>query len=110
MDNIIANNEYVLDDFNPPEIARKISLRARELRLAKNLTQEALAKRSGVSLGSLKRFETSYEISLKHLLQLALALDALDGFHDLFQVKLYDNLDQVIQSTKKNTRKRGRNG
>jgi transcriptional regulator with XRE-family HTH domain len=110
MDNIVANNEYVLDDFNPPEIARKISLRVRDLRLAKNLTQEALAKRSGVSLGSLKRFESSYEISLKHLLQLALALDALDGFHNLLRPGKYDNLDQVIQTTKKKTRKRGRNG
>lgn len=44
------------------EIAEKIASDVKELRLRENLTQRALAKKSGVSLGSLKRFETSYEI------------------------------------------------
>jgi transcriptional regulator with XRE-family HTH domain len=44
-------------------------------RLDKNPTQEGLAKRSGVSLGSLKRFESSGHISLESLLKLALVLE-----------------------------------
>jgi len=40
-----------------PAIAQGIAIRLRNRRLALNLSQQALATRSGVSLGSLKRFE-----------------------------------------------------
>ncbi len=49
-------------------------------RLRLNLTQEGLSSRSGVSLGSVKRFESSGEISLKSLLKLAVVLECLDDF------------------------------
>jgi len=49
-----------------------------------NLTQAALASRSGVSLGTLKRFERYGEISLKNLLLLAVALKSTDGFPHSF--------------------------
>ena len=45
-----------------------------------NLTQAGLAKRSGVSLGSLKRFETTGLIAFDSLLRLALVLDCLEDF------------------------------
>ena len=45
------------------DIARKIV----RLRKRKKITQKQLAARSGVSLGSLKRFEQSGEISLQSL-------------------------------------------
>ena len=54
----------------------------KSLRLSKGLTQAGLAKRSGVSLGTLKRFESTGEVSLGTLLHLANSLDCLDDFHD----------------------------
>ena len=78
-DNILS----IKSDFigsSPVEIGRGISLRARTRRLELNLTQAALASRSGVSLGTLKRFERYGEISLKNLLLLAVALKSIDGF------------------------------
>ena len=54
--------------------------RFKRRRLAANLTQAGLAKRSGVSLGSLKRFETTGLIAFDSLLQLALVLDCLGHF------------------------------
>jgi hypothetical protein len=42
--------------------------------------RKLLAKRSGVSLGSLKRFETTGQISLESLLLLADVLNRLDDF------------------------------
>ena len=57
---------------------------ARSRRIALSLTQADLAARSGVPLGTLKRFERMGEVSLSTLLALAEALDALDGFQALF--------------------------
>jgi transcriptional regulator with XRE-family HTH domain len=48
-----------------------------------NLTQSELATRSGVTWGSLKRFEREGLIALDSLLNLAMALDCLDDFERL---------------------------
>ncbi len=109
MNNILTGKDVILDDFNPKSVAKKIAGRMRRRRLLKNLTQETLAKMSGVSLGSVKRFETQYQISLKHLLQLALALDALVEFHNLFPENNYQSVDDIIKIKKVKERKRGRN-
>ena len=51
----------------PSSVIDLLKQRFKEKRLRMKLTQEGLAKRSGVSHGSLKRFESSGEISLKSL-------------------------------------------
>lgn len=104
----MAIQKILLDDFNPPSVAVKIAKKMKKKRLARNLSQETLSKMSGVSLGSLKRFETKNEISLKHLLRLALSLDALESFHHLFKENTYQSLDEIIQRKKVKERKRGR--
>jgi transcriptional regulator with XRE-family HTH domain len=108
MYNIISDKDFLLDDFNPYAIARGIALRMRERRLELNLTQEALARKSGVSLGTLKRFENSFEISLKHLLMLAVALDATEEFASLFTKMRYESIDEVLKASAVKKRKRGR--
>ena len=109
MDNILDDKNVILDDFNPRAIAAKLAGKMKKLRLSQNLTQEALSKRSGVSLGSLKRFEHKHKISLEHLLQLALALDSLEGFHLLFPENDYHDINDLINKKKAKQRKRGRN-
>lgn len=110
MDNILAENyKTILDDFNPSALAAKLSGRMRKLRLAKNITQETLSGMSGVSLGSLKRFENKNEISLKHLLQIALSLDALDAFQNLFPEDSYQSIDDLLEGQKTKERKRASN-
>ncbi|MBC7883280.1 MAG: helix-turn-helix transcriptional regulator [Anaerolineae bacterium] len=92
----------------PQEIAQKIAVQAKESRLALAMTQEELARRSGVSLSSIKRFERTGQISLASLLQLALVLDALDPFKTLFTQgeALPATLDLLLKQTPK--RQRGR--
>lgn len=87
------------------EIMREIAKRAKLKRLKQNLTQEGLALRSGVSLGSIKRFERSGEISLKSLIDTALALGCLEDFETLFA----DNASRgsLFESKKEKKRKRG---
>ncbi len=107
-DNILSDISILIDDFNPKTIAREIARNMRQRRLDIDLTQEALAKRSGVSLGTLKRFESQCEISLKHLLMIAVALGATDEFHRLFTQKQYQSIDELIKVKAAKTRKRGR--
>ena len=57
-------------------IVDRVKLRRKELKL----TQKELAKRSGVSYGSIRRFENSGEISLTSLLKIANAINCLEDF------------------------------
>ncbi len=63
------------------EIAHKIKI----LRKQAKYSQIELAERSGVSLGSLKRFENSGQISFESLLKLAHILDRLDEFSSILK-------------------------
>lgn len=69
---------------SPKEIAQEIAKRAKTMRLKQNLTQQGLSERSGVSLGSLKRFENTGEISLKSLIHIAVSLGDSNSFEQLF--------------------------
>ena len=104
---MIADNEFLLDAFNLASILKGIALRLRERRLELNLTQKGLASKAGVSLGTLKRFENSYEISLKHLIMIALVLDATEEFEQLFSKRQFESLDEVLNTTKAKKRERG---
>ncbi len=104
---MLAPNGLTLDAFNPHAIAKGIALRLKQKRLAMRLTQQALAKRSGVSLGSLKRFENKYEVSLKHLLQLAVVLDATEEFASLFPVNQFNSMEEMLKATSSKQPKRG---
>lgn len=72
--------------FSPTsQISKDLALRCRKIRAQKNLTQQQLADRSAVSLGSLKRFESSGKISLESLLKIALVLGRISDFEKLLQ-------------------------
>lgn len=90
----------------PSEAATLLAQRVQELRLSQNLSQKTLANRSGVSYGTIKRFEQTGKISLESLLKLSLILGVLDEFSSLFIAK------QKPKSMKEllglNKRKRGR--
>lgn len=98
----------LLGRYNPQAVATGIAGRMKTERLRQDLTQQALSKRSGVSLGSLKRFEHEGEISLKNLLLLAVALDAMDAFQHLFESPGYQSIDDILKEKRVTYRKRGR--
>jgi len=106
--NILSNGILILDAFNPATIAKGISEHMRLRRLELNLTQQALAAKTGVSLGSIKRFERNFEISLKHLLMIAVILDSTDEFCRLFSQRQYQSIDEVLEEKREKRRKRGR--
>ena len=105
---MLSDKINFLDAFNPKALASMIAGKSRERRLTAGLTQQELAKKSGVSLGTLKRFENLHEISLKHLLMIAVALHCTEGFDLLFPPPQAQRLDDVIKSQHEIKRQRGR--
>lgn len=75
--------------------------RFKERRLSLDLTQEGLANKSGVSLGSLKRFESSGQVSLESLLKLSLVLECLDDFSTIANKReiQVQSIDELIKTT-----------
>jgi len=108
MDNILTDNNFVLDNFNPSAIVRNIAKNLKARRLESNITQEELSQKSGVSLGSIKRFENKFAISLKHLLMIAVVLDATDEFSQLFTKKQYTSIAEISRGKETMSRKRAR--
>ncbi len=83
----------------PKSIMEEIKESFRQKRLSLNLTQEGLSNKSGVSLGSIKRFESSGEISFESLLKVALVLNCLDDFRNIANKKdeKYDSMDDLLK-------------
>ena len=93
---------------SPFEITKEIAKKAQDKRLKLNLSQQTLSKKSGVSYGTLKKFEQKGQISLESLLKIALALDEIDTFEYLFTKgdnTLPLSLDKLLNDK---SRKRGR--
>ena len=71
----------------------ELAHRHKMLRKQAGYTQSELARRSGVSLGSLKRFETTGQISLESLFLLIDVLGRLDDFDMI--LKPIENLKEI---------------
>ena len=90
-------NSLFLNQKTPNEIAKNLAEKIKQHRKKLKFSQESLAQKSGVSLGSIKRFETKYEISLISLIKIAIALDLDSDFEKLFSSKTYTSIDEVIK-------------
>lgn len=77
----------------PHDFLEELALRHKTLRKQIRLSQSQMAARSGVSLGSIKRFELSGQISLESLLKLAHILNRLNDFDSIF--KSTENLKEI---------------
>lgn len=82
------------------ELDQKLAQRVRNIRKRQSISQEKLAAMSGVSHGSIKRFETTGQISLISLTKIAMALDIADELRSLFLQVPYRNIQEVLNETK----------
>ena len=90
--------EYIWE--TAEELDQKLAQRVRNIRKRRSISQERLASMSGVSYGSIKRFETSGQISLISLTKIAMALDIADDIRNLFTTVPYRDIQEVINETK----------
>ena len=84
----------------PEEIDKKLAERVRTIRKRRSISQEKLSRQSGVSYGSIKRFESTGKISLLSLTRLAVALDCADEIRNMFTEIPYRNIEEVINENK----------
>ena len=86
-----------------------IAENARACRLQMELTQEGLAKRSGVALPTLRKFEQKGVISLESFLKIQMVLDGLEDIIKSTQIKSssFSSIDDVLESNNIPARKRG---
>ncbi|MGN1227494.1 MAG: helix-turn-helix domain-containing protein [Christensenellales bacterium] len=89
--------KYDISDFvdclTVQKVRRELIERVKERRKELKFTQKELAKRSGVSYASIRRFESCGEISFSSLLHIANAMGCLNEFTLLFSKEKVTNLE-----------------
>ena len=88
---------------NPFDILKDLAQKHKVLRKQVGLTQSELAKRSGVSLGSIKRFELTGQISLESLLKSVQILNRISDFEMILNPKdRLKDIDKLFSDRTKN--------
>ena len=93
-------NSYILNKKTPKEIDMQIAERIRNIRRRRKISQQRLSEKSGVSLGSLKRFESTGEISLISLTKIAVALELENELEDLFENVPFFSIEEILSEGK----------
>lgn len=89
-------NNYIFEKRTPTELNQNIAKRIRTIRKRRKISQEKLSEKSGVSLGSVKRFERSGEISLISLTKIAFALEIEGELEGLFADVLPTSIEEIM--------------
>ena len=90
---------------SPRDVSVKLANRVKRRRLEANLTQEGLAARAQVSLGTLKLFERTGKASVEFLIMIAFTLGAEKEFDQLFPERTTKSIEDIVS---RQTRIRGR--
>lgn len=93
---------------SPVEIAALLGRRLEALRLANGWRQATLAERTGVSVATIQRFESTGRITLENLLRLADGLGRARELASLFQPPPARSLDELEGRASRPLPKRGR--
>ena len=81
----------------PRDICLETARKAVARRKAQRITQKELAGMTGVSFASVRRFETTGQISFESLVKIAIALDMKEDIKNLFlERKVYRSIQDVI--------------
>ena len=82
------------------EIDMELAKRFVRVRKRRKITQQNLSERSGVSYGSIRRFEKTGQISLLSLTKLAMALGVADDIRNIFSKVPYLDIQEVIDESR----------
>ena len=104
---IILNITVIINRFlsefiweTPEELDLKLAKRVRNIRKRRSISQQKLSEMSGVSYGSIKRFESTGQISLLALTRIATALDLTDELRNLFTQVPYKDISEAIRESR----------
>ena len=79
----------------PKEIDKLIAARIRNIRRRRKISQKRLSEKSGVSLGSVKRLESSGEISRIALTKRASAMDLENELEGLCEHGRFRSIEEI---------------
>ncbi|MCY1153123.1 MAG: helix-turn-helix transcriptional regulator [Sphaerochaetaceae bacterium] len=80
-----------------PQIKERIATNFKKRRKEHKISQKKLAIKSGVSFGSIKRFEQTGEISLSNLIKIAQILDLEKDLLSLFNTPYFENIEDMLK-------------
>ena len=89
-------SDLLFNPKTPNDIAHELVEKIKQHRKKLKISQAQLASKSGVSLGSIKRFESKYEISLNSFIKILIALNLERVLENLFTQRSYNSIDEVI--------------
>lgn len=89
-------------------VLQDLGRRARQLRLLRNFQQKEVARRAGVTPGTVHRFEATGRASMESVLRIAMALSADAPIAKLFEPPKYLSIDEALARPKVLERKRVR--
>lgn len=104
-DNMLA----LLDALTNPtvrEVGLQIAGDFKRRRIEKGLTRNCIAERSGVALASIARFERTGQISLKSLIELAIAINYLHEVKTIFATPKYQTMEELQQIRANSSKKK----
>jgi transcriptional regulator with XRE-family HTH domain len=81
----------------PPEICKALGIRARKLRVHQKMSRTDLAERSGVSIATIGRFETTGVATLGAIVKIAFVLGATDSLEGIFATPKYKTMREFIE-------------
>lgn len=90
---------YYFKQRTPGEIDQSIAERLRDIRKRRGLSQARLSEKADVSLGSLKRFEQTGQISLLSLTKIAIALELSEELEALFENAPFLTIKEVMNGS-----------
>lgn len=93
---MLSMDNFIFNPKTPNDIAKELVEKIKQHRKKLKISQAQLASKSGVSLGSIKRFESKYEISLNSFIKILIALNLEGDLENLFTQKNYTSIDEVI--------------
>lgn len=82
------------------EMDQKLAERVKRIRRRRKITQAELSRKSGVSYGSIKRFESTGMISLLSLTRIAIALGCGEEIRTMFSRVPYESIQEVMNENK----------
>ena len=85
----------------PYEMALEAAKRFRLLRTSKNITIKALSENSGVPYSTVRRFESTGEISFVALVKLTSAMGEDDQITSLFSETVPSSIEEVIRGNRR---------
>jgi transcriptional regulator with XRE-family HTH domain len=96
MDNMLSVlDNYTLDNID--DIAITLAQDFRKRRIEKNMTREEIAKKSGVAVSNIVRFEQKGLISLKKLIGIAIAMEYTSEVKNIFAEPKYSTIEELTQ-------------